>query len=385
MSKIAYITNASQYSGVGHRAHAIASIISTRYMEKVQPVDIHMDGERRTLSVADEELLELSEWPSMLNAKSIQWVRLGKRLTTWLAGEEAPSFGLYHFTNQSLSFLAKKLSPSVVTVHDLIEITDPQDKQAQLLNRYLYSGIPHADQIICVSEYTKRAVQEHYNIPDEKISVIHNGVSDVFHPIEDFRNTIGYQRLRKQLELNNEAGPIVLYVGSDHPRKNVGTAIKAFARIRETFPNAVFIKVGAAGIAAGREELLTLIDTLKLREAVRFINTPLTDVELNEYFNLADVFVFPSTHEGFGLPPLQAMAAGTPVVCSNATSLPEVVGSAALTHEPLDVAAMTDHLQRVLQDTNVASQLRAQGLERATLFSWDKAAEQELKVYMRLI
>ncbi|MEX0650103.1 MAG: glycosyltransferase family 1 protein [Candidatus Andersenbacteria bacterium] len=385
MSRIAYITNGSSYSGVGHRAHAIVSILKEQYAAEVQPSEFRLDGQTRSLAVDGQQLFEFSSWPGLLNAKSVQWVRLGTRLVQYVRDKNSPDFGLYHLTNQTLSFLAGKLSPSVVTVHDIIELLDPQDKQAYLINRYLYSGIARANQIICVSDYTKKAVQDRYDIPDERITVIYNGVGREFFPIENFSNTVGYQQLRKRLQLETQAGPIILYVGSDHVRKNLVTAVEAFSRIRKAFPNAVFVKVGAPGIASGRELLLRTIDRLQLREAIRIINSPLSNQELNEFFNLADMFVFPSTHEGFGLPPLQAMAAGTPVICSNTTSLPEVVGSAALTHDPLDVAVLSEHMQHVLQDSKLVDELRSQGLVRAKMFSWDTAAKQELEVYKRLI
>ncbi|MEX1112612.1 MAG: glycosyltransferase family 1 protein [Candidatus Andersenbacteria bacterium] len=385
MSKIAYITNAGQYSGVGHRAHTIQSLLTASYGSKIQPTQFHLDGLERTLLRDGTQLAELSAWPGQLNAKSIQWVRLGQRLKQYVRAQSDEGYGLFHFTNQTLSFLARQLRPSVVTVHDIIELTDPQDKQAYMINRYLYRGIPYADHIICVSDYTKRAVQDRYDIPDEHLSVIYNGAGDAFQPIPDFKNTVGYQRLRKQLGLSESDGPIVLYVGSDHARKNVVTAIRAFKEIQIAFPDAVFVKVGAAGISAGRKQLLRTIEELHLQDAVRIIDTSLSDEELNEFYNLADVFVFPSTHEGFGLPPLQAMAAGTPVVCSNATSLPEVVGSAALTHDPKDIQALADHVLRILKSEKSADDLRAQGLERAKLFSWEKAVNEEFEVYRRLI
>lgn len=362
--KIAYLTNAGPASGVGHYAHSLKN----RLLKE------------QSLQMTEFNLSEtsLAPWPGMLGSKSIGWIRSGRRLKSQLS-----QFDIVHATNQTLSFL-KPAKPFIITVHDIIELLQPQDKRAYFINKYLYSGISKASKLIAVSQYTKQTIQEYYGLPDEKITVIHNGVDETeFYPIEHFEQTIGYQTLRQELTLSDHH-PIVLYVGSEHPRKNVGTALKAFANLCSKRPDAIFIKVGAPGIASGRAQFLDTVDELGIKDSVRIVNSA-SQLRLNEFYNIADVFIYPSKFEGFGMPPLQAMFAGTPVVCSNATSLPEIVGTAALTHESDDVDGFTASLLAITSDNALKDKLITTGQAQAKKFSWDENAVQTLAVYKQLV
>lgn len=361
--KVAYLTNAMASSGVGHYATELAP----RLMKKPE-------------IVLSEFLLPVSSgtWP--WQKKTFGWIRQGRKLKGDL---KRGDFDLVHATNQTQSFMLPHRIPAVVTVHDLIELLEPQQGLSGWAARYLYSGIKRARHLIAVSEYTKHSIAEIYGISPDKITVIYNGVSSVFHPINDFSNTIGCKTLQRELKLA-EGAKIVLYVGSDHPRKNLATAIRAFDGLRRSHPEAIFLKVGEAGIVSGRAETLRVIDELGLRDVVRFIGTVSFD-RLNELYNLAGVLIFPSRFEGFGLPPLQAMASGLPVVAANATSIPEVVDEAALLHSADDVQGFTQSLKRVLEDDALARDLRQQGLERAKLFSWEKTVEETMKIYKKML
>lgn len=361
--KVAYVTNAAVSSGVGYYATELAQSLAG-----------HPD-----VALTEIALMSSSgQWP--WQKKTFSWIRHGRKLKREIGRGD---FDIAHATNQTLSFVLPRGVRSVVTVHDLIELLEPQQGLSGWAARYLYSGIKRADHIIAVSEYTKKTIIDAYGIPANKITVIHNGVSSVFHPIKDFQNTVGYKTLQQELKLADGA-KIVLYVGSDHPRKNVATAIRAFAAVRQSHPEAIFLKVGEAGIAAGRVETLRGIDELGLRDVVRFIGA-VSFERLNELYNMASGLIFPSRFEGFGLPPLQAMAAGALVVAANTTSIPEVVGEAALLHSTDDVAGFATSLQRILEDTSLAADLRRRGIERAKLFSWEKAAEQTMEVYRKIL
>lgn len=391
MKRIAYITNASPLSGVGNRASHIAHTIRGMASD-ISLADFRIDGAKGQLSQGNTVIRSVKKWPAVLGSKSINWWRLGRQLTKHLRHLDTPSFDMYHATNQSLSWLAHSLSPAIVTVHDLIEILEPQDTMAALVNQFLYSGITKASHIIAVSEYTKQTLLAAYDISSEHITVIPNGVDATFHPIPDFRASIGYRELLRALRLPAKAGPIVLYVGSDHPRKNLTTLITAFAKLLQAEPSAVLIKVGAPGRPQGRKQFLENIDAAGIRHCVTFVNKVGSEAGLNEFYNLADIVVFPSRFEGFGLPPLQAMAAGTPVVCSNATSLPEVVGDngkygeqAALVCDPDDIDCFAKSIKKAVSDASTAANLRRQGIERAKQFSWKKAANAELAVYRQLL
>ena len=380
MSKraIQYITNASSQSGVGHQAVEIARRLKS--MADISLTEWQIDGENKKLLKDGSEITTVRSWPGMLGSKSVNWLRLGQKLKTQNVQGKTDEPLLWHFTNQTLSFLAKRLSPSIVTVHDLIELLEPQDWRAQWLNAYLYGGITKANHIICVSEYTKKTVQEHCNVPAEKITVIHNGVGPEFHPLPQFSNTIAGQELRRELKLSSDA-KVVLYVGSDHPRKGGLTAVRALAAAAAQLDvPLVFLKVGKPGLPAGRARLLEEIERLHLAESVRFIDS-VSDERLNELYNLADVFVFPSRLEGFGLPPLQAMAAGVPVIAAKASSLPEVIAQAGLWHEVDDDATLAQLLVQAITDQPLAAKLKSAGLERARNFSWDTAAQKTAEVY----
>lgn len=364
--KIAYITNADAHSGVGSRATAIR-----KELEKLTP------DNNLQFSDVDIRSIKIRPFPGVLGSKSIGWIRAGRKYA------KTANADVFDITNQSLSFLAKKLPPAVVTVHDIIEITDPQDSRAKYINAYTHSGISRAKHVITVSEYTKRELMREFSVPSTRISVIPNGVGSEFYPIDDFANSVANHELRRELKIQ-DSHPVVLYVGSDHARKNVPTALKVFAQVKKVRPDAVFIKVGLPGIPAGRVATLAAIHMLGIRDSVRILGNVSTE-KLNHLYNLADVLLFPSLLEGFGLPPLQAMAAGLPVVCSNTTSLPEVVGDAAMVADPHDIEALVNGVRKITEDKTTEAEYRRRGLMRTKTFSWEKAAQEVLGIYKRIV
>jgi glycosyltransferase involved in cell wall biosynthesis len=179
----------------------------------------------------------------------------------------------------------------------------------------------------------------------------------------------------------------VLFVGSEHPRKNLGTLLRAFARLkrRRRFRELRLVKVGEAGDgeAPFRRATLAAIRDLALERDV-VLAGHVDDQALPGYYSGAAAFAFPSLAEGFGLPPLEAMACGCPAVVSTAGALPEVTGGAALTVPPADAAALAGALEQVLSDHGCAAELRARGLRRAAAFSWERAALETRAVYRRV-
>lgn len=346
--KIAYITNSGPQSGVGKPASEIAKYI--------HPTVFSLPATHPKIP------------------KPLQW--FGKALRLPKSG-----FDIWHFTNQTLSFINRE--PAVVTVFDVIELTEPQRKLSSLVARYLYRGIPRAAHIICVSEYTKKAVQAVYKIPDDRITVIPLAAGERFYPEPSAKQSIGYYEFLNRFNLT-EKNKIILYVGSDHPRKNLPVLAKAFAQVKPNIPEAIVIKVGEAGIAAGRIEFLKSLNQLGIAGAVKFYGQA-NDETLRFLYNIADIFVFPTRFEGFGVSPLESLACGCPVVCSNATSLPEVVGDAALTHDPDDIAGFASSIQRVLTEAGLAQDLRHRGLAQAKKFSWEKSAQKTLAVYRHVL
>lgn len=372
MTKIAFVTNAPPLSGMGKPASEIHGRLKSDL--GVDTDFFYLDAGQGEIIKNGEKIVELKMFAKPLNVKPIQWWRLAQKLPK-------QGYDFWHIGNQTLSFIPSK--DFVLTVYDLIELVEPQEKFGGIIARYLYKGIPKAKQIICISQYTKKIVQQMYAIPGDRITVIPLAVGKEFKPVENIRQSIGYQEFLSQQRLPRDA-KIILYVGSDHPRKNLGVLAEVFASVKKQSSNAFLVKVGAPGLLAGRLEFQKKLNELRISDAVRFVEK-VSDEKLAMIYNIADVFVFPSLLEGFGVPPLEAMACGCPVVSSNATSLPEVVGDAALTHDPSDVAGFTSSIIKVLTDENFAAELRKKGLERNKLFSWDEIARKTKEVYEKMV
>jgi glycosyltransferase involved in cell wall biosynthesis len=175
------------------------------------------------------------------------------------------------------------------------------------------------------------------------------------------------------------AAIFLLYVGTIEPRKNLLTLIRAYDELlRTTEHQPQLVLCGGRGWLC--DEVFNLVDELKLQDQVRFTGY-VDDADLPALYSAAQAFVYPSLYEGFGLPPLEAMACGAPVITSNVTSLPEVVGDAGLTHAPEDARELTRTMARLLSDLNLRAHFKRAGLERARQFSWERAARATQVVY----
>ncbi|MBM3129639.1 MAG: glycosyltransferase family 4 protein [Chloroflexi bacterium] len=278
------------------------------------------------------------------------------------------------------TFARRKL----VTVHDLSYVRVPECFPAPLLN-YLNRAVPRsvarADLILADAASTQRDLADVYCAPREKIRVLYSGVDPRFRPdvADDAR-----ARVREL----TRGKPYVLAVSTIQPRKNYARLIEAFARIANCelqIANSQFLfRNLQLVIAGGRgwmyEEIFETVERLNLRERVLFPEF-VADDDLPALYADATLFAYPSLYEGFGLPVAEAMACGAPVVCSNASSLPEVAGDAALYFDPRDVDAIADALRRALVDEALRADLRARGFAQVKQFTWDKAAR-ELRQYL---
>ncbi len=274
-----------------------------------------------------------------------------------------------HFASQNLSFLRTK-GRRIVTCLDLIPLVEPESPGEGLWRRLLYSGIRTADQVIAISEHTKNDLMRIYRLPSGRITVVPLGVSAEFHLRDK-----GVCRLELGLPPKTK---ILLHVGTPAKRKNFQAVCRAFAAVRRNEGGAVLVKVGrVSGAERSLAASLVIGDSLIVRDRVPAGQLPL-------YYSAADVFIFPSTYEGFGLPALEAMASGCPVVASSAASLPEVVGDAGLMHEPDDVRGMSESIALILGDSKKARKLSDAGRERASVFTWERTAKETLKVYQGL-
>jgi glycosyltransferase involved in cell wall biosynthesis len=280
---------------------------------------------------------------------------------------------LFHATEHLLPKLTR--ARSVFTIHDTAYLRFPEYHLPRN-RRYLRVMMPRflrrADRIIAVSESTRRDALRFYRLDPEKIEVIPEGVDARFRPNLD-PATVSRVRIRYGLPER-----FVLCVGTIEPRKNLPTLLEAYAALRPRHEDVGLVIAGAKGWLY--ERFFDRLRSLGLeREVVLTGFVP--DEDMPALLDAAEVFAFPSEFEGFGLPPLEAMASGTPVVCSNAASLPEVVGDAGLLLPPRDVGAWVEALGRVLDDGHLRAGLRDRGLERARRFGWDAAARKTLDVY----
>ena len=267
--------------------------------------------------------------------------------------------------------------PSVVTIHDCIHLMFPQYLPNRLASTYaralMWNATHRASHVLTVSEASKRDILRFFRIPPGNITVVPNALDERFGIGPDEEDL---HRTRERYQLH---APFVLYVGNIKPHKNVERLIEAFALVR-TGPLA-HVKLLIIGDEISKYPTLRrTVHRLKLHKHVRFFGF-VDDRTLASLYRLATVFAFPSLYEGFGLPPLEAMASGTPVVTSNVSSLPEVVGEAAILVEPEDVNAIAHGLRKVLLDESLRTDLRARGLARAAEFSWARSVATIHRIY----
>lgn len=271
-------------------------------------------------------------------------------------------------------------SKLVVTVHDLVVLKYPQ---YQFITRVRNIGgwlrkLRRADAVVAVSENTRRDILELLDVPPEKVHVIYQGYNaDLFRP------DLPQQEVERVLQHYLLRVPYLLYLGTLEPRKNLVRLIQAFHLLRRRSRNTIsLILAGQKGWLY--DDIFAEILRLGLHDSVKYLGY-VADEDLPGLIKGARALAYPSLYEGFGLPPLEAMAMGTPVLTSNVASLPEVVGEAALQVNPEDVEAIAAGLERLCDDEALRQELKKKGWQRAQLFSWDKAAQQTMELYATLL
>ncbi len=265
---------------------------------------------------------------------------------------------------------------SVVTAHDLGYLHYPE-KHLLLDRLYLDWSTRHsasvARRVIAVSRATAHDLTALNGIPADKIRVVYSGVDDGLKPVEDTRRVAA---LRERLSI---PGPYILHVGSLHPRKNLSRLVEAFASVKDLVENLSLVLAGRKSWSIRR--LAERIEGLGLSERV-ILPGYVPDADLAALYSGACVYAFPSLYEGFGFPALEAMACGVPVVCANTSSLPELVGDAALTVAPTDVNGLSEALARLLADRALRQDLSRRGRERVREFTWEACARATLDVLL---
>ncbi|MFZ2488200.1 MAG: glycosyltransferase family 1 protein [Anaerolineae bacterium] len=267
--------------------------------------------------------------------------------------------------------------PTVVTIHDISfehypEFFSPRD--LLILKTLVPLSARRAAHIITVSEHARREIIDRYHVPASRISVTYEAAGAQYQPVED---PAALAAVRMKYSIGPR--PYVLALGNLQPRKNMARLVQAFLQAAGHADDESVLVL--AGKAQWREsDIFRAVQQAGLAGRVLFPGY-VDDADLPALYSAATVFVYPSLYEGFGLPPLEAMACGTPVISTNAASLPEVVGDAALTITPTDTEALAAALRAVLADAALRTDLRTRGLARAAQFSWDRCARDTMQVY----
>ena len=273
--------------------------------------------------------------------------------------------------------------PQVVTLHDLSFYLYPElfrPSRRVYLQRMTRITVGRAAGVIADSESTRQDAMRVLGLSREKVVVVPAGVGQEMHPIEDGPGQCAQRQLLQRHQLDQ---PIILFVGTLEPRKNIATLLEAFALLVQKHGLPHHLVIGG-GKGWYYEAIFQRVEQLRLEELVRFVGY-VPQEELPLWYNLAEVFVYPSLYEGFGLPPLEAMACGTPVVVSNTSALPEVVGDAGVTVEPHDPEALAQAILELAEDPGRRRAMSRAGLERARGFSWQNTARLTARYYHEIL
>lgn len=272
----------------------------------------------------------------------------------------------------------------MVTIHDIIHWVFRKQFLSPIQIAYagfmLKKAISSADQIIAVSHYTKKDLVEHFHAPEQKITVIHEGVDETFRELPPEELQPAFEKIRAKYKIPQD---FFLYIGLIKPHKNVLMLVRLFRKLKEQE------KVRAALVLIGRKDKTypsgyEELAALSSEKDIHYL--PMIDPqELKIFYNQALALVHPSLYEGFGLTLLEAMSVGTPVLTTNSSSIPEVVGDAAVRVDATDEVAMMDALIRLDQNASLRESLRLKGLERVKIFSWKDTARKTAEVYEKVL
>lgn len=271
--------------------------------------------------------------------------------------------------------------PKILTIHDLTPLIFPEaitKFRHKAVFRFNFFTSKYADRIITPSQHSKRDLMDYLNIPERAISVTLEGVTEQY---KVMRNRQDLDQIKTRYHIS---GKYLLYVGGFDKNKNLNTLVKAFHLLlqKNILKNNLFL-VFVGTLTQDAFFLREFVKTCKLENRVIFTNF-VPEEELIRLYNGAEIFILPSLSEGFGLPPLEAMACGVPVITSNAASLPEIVGDAGIQVDPHSPEEFCQTIIEVLTNQGLREEMQRKGIERAQLFSWEKAARKTLQIYQEV-
>jgi len=307
------------------------------------------------------------------------WTPSHHRLERWALGVEIARLGLDLLHSPDFIPPAGGISRSVITIHDLNFLYYPQFLTAEsrrYYNQQIEWAVRRADHILADSHATKSDLTSLLDVPPEKVTVVHLAANPAFHPLPKAQA----RQVAAQYGLEPE---YLLFVGTLEPRKNLPGLLHAYRLLLDAGVTAApLVLVGGKGWLYNR--IFERIEVLRLSEQVRFLND-VPDADLPGLYSAASVLAMPSFYEGFGLPALEAMACGTPVVVARRASLPEVVGEAGLLVDPDDPDDIARALARVLTEEPLRTKMRELGLAQAARFTWEETARRTLEVYRSVL
>lgn len=290
------------------------------------------------------------------------------------------SLNLYHVPQNGIGLPYDKKCPFVITLHDIIPCKMPEtvsNNYLSIFQQEMPRILPLCDGIITVSNHSKKDIVENFNFPPEKIFVTHLAAEEVYIPLNK-------QYCKKLIEKEyNIGGNFILYIGGFSPRKNIIGLIESFYCLKKSTKNN--LKLVIAGTHGTSYEIYKQrVNFLNIQEDVLFPGF----ISLNHMpylYNACELFVYPSFYEGFGLPPLEAMACGIPVITSNLTSIPEIVQDSCLLINPYDIEALSTAMAEILENTKLKESLILKGLTRSKEFTWKKTAATTLNAYESIL
>jgi glycosyltransferase involved in cell wall biosynthesis len=310
-----------------------------------------------------------------INRPNVRTIYTPKSLQKWRCRREG--IDLYHGTNFRLRGKGRK--GNIVTIHDLAFKHYPhflKKKFGQFFSFFKTKRDVHrANRVIAVSEHTAKDVREFFKIDREKVKVVYHGVDPDFRPDVPTASVLEMKRKYHIL-----APQYILWVGTLEPRKNLRTLIQMYDELKSL--HAEYNLILAGGLGWQYEDILQMAQALGPKVQ---ITGYLPREDLVPLYAGAALFVYPSLYEGFGMPLLEAMASGVPIVAARTSSIPEVIGNAGILVDPLNIAEMGEAVGRVLTDRSVSASLREKGIERARGFTWERAARETLKIYQEVI